>query len=52
MTLRAILTAQGNLKRRGMAQKANASPFSLPLHSPESRSLIYWRMPQSAVISG
>ncbi len=44
--LRAILTAQGNLKGRGMAQKANASPFSLPLHSSESRSLIYWRMPR------
>ena len=39
MTLRAILAAQGNLKGRGMAQKANASPFSLPLHSPEWRSL-------------
>ena len=45
MTLRAILVAQGNLKRRGMAQKANASPFSLPPHSSELRALIYWRMP-------
>ncbi len=47
MTLRGILTAQGNLKRRGMAQKAYASPFLLPLHSSGSRSLIYWRMPRT-----
>ena len=42
MTLRAVLAAQGSLKGRGMA----ASPFSLPLHSPDPPSLTYWRMPK------
>ncbi len=45
MTLRVVLTAQGNLKAQGMAHKANALGFSVPLHSPEPRSLTYWRMP-------
>lgn len=46
MTLRGVLAAQENFKAYGAAHKASPIGFSIPLHSPEPRSLIYWRMPQ------
>ena len=35
----------GKFQRGRHGAKANACPFSIPLHLPGSRPLIYWRMP-------
>lgn len=45
MTLRGVLAAQDNFKAHGAAHKASPMGFSTFPHSPERRSLIYWRMP-------